>query len=144
MDNVTLSIAVAPRTARVTDQVIVEITAASTTGVVDAPLHLAYDPARLRFVDASEGDYMNRDGVTTVFLANGRSRPGDVVIGVGRTDRSRGALGSGTLCRVRFEALAAGTATVSIGAVMAWAVDGSLLPVTTGAAEIEISPPDPR
>ena len=136
----TLSIAVAPRSARVTDQVTVEITAASTAGVVDAPLHLAYDPARLRFIEAAEGDYMNRDGVATVFLVNGHSRPGDVVIGVGRTDRSHGALGSGTLCRVRFEALAAGTARVSIGAAMAWTVDGSLLPVTTGAAEIEVSP----
>jgi hypothetical protein len=104
-----------------------------------------YDPAQLRFIEASEGDYMNRDGGGTVFLVNGRSRPGDVVIGIGRSDRSRGVTGRGTLCRVRFEALAPGTARLSIGPAMAWAVDGSLLPVATNGAEIRVSgqAPDP-
>ena len=135
----TLSVVVPPQTVQVTDSVTVEVAAVSTAGVVDAPLHLVYDQARLRFLEASEGDYMNRDGGATVFLVNGHSRPGDVVIGIGRSDRSSGALGRGTLCRVRFEALAPGTATLSIGPAMAWAVDGSLLPVATNTAEIRIS-----
>jgi hypothetical protein len=126
--------------ARVTESITVEIAAASTAGVVDAPLHLLYDPERLRFLGASEGDYLRRDGGATVFLANGLSRPGDVIIGIGRTDRSRGARGSGILCRVRFEVLASGTARLAIGPAMAWSVDGSLLPVTTSAAEIQVLP----
>ena len=134
----TLSVRIQPGTARVGDSLTVDIAAASPTAVVDAPLHLLYDPALLRFLDASEGDYMRKDGFATVFLANGRSRPGDVTIGIGRTDRSRGAGGSGTLCRVRFEVLAQGTARISIGPALAWAVDGSLVPVTTNAAEIRI------
>ena len=132
----TLSVAVGPEAVNVGDSVTVEIVAASSAGVLDAPLHLAYDPAQLRFLDASEGDYMNNDGGGTVFMVNGRSRPGDVTIGIGRSDRSRGAVGSGTLCRVRFKALARGMACLTIGPAMAWAVDGSLLPVTTNAAEI--------
>ena len=117
----------------------VEIAVASSTGVVDAPLHLVYDPALLRYLAATEGEYMKRDGGGTVFLANGESRPGDVTIGIGRTDRSRGASGSGTLCRVQFVALAPGTATLTIGPAMAWAVDGSLLPVTIHAVDIRIT-----
>ena len=116
----------------------VEVLAASSARVVDAPLHLAYDPARLRFVDALEGDYLNRDGSGTVFLVNGVSRPGDVVIGIGRSNRSRGAGGSGALCRVRFEVLAAGIARVSVGQAMAWADDGALLPVSFGSVEISV------
>ncbi len=120
------------------DQLTVEIGAGSSTGVVDAPLHLLYDPARLRFVAATEGDYMNRNGASTVFLVNGQSRSGDVVIGIGRTDRSHGAGGRGTLCSVRFDVLASGAARVAIGSAMAWGVDGSLLPVSTAAAEIQV------
>ena len=116
----------------------VEIGAAASTGVVDAPLHLLYDPARLRFVAATEGDFMNRNGVSTVFLVNGQSRPGDVVIGIGRTGRSHGAGGRGILCLVRFKVLASGAARVAIGSAMAWGVGGSLLPVSTEAAEIQV------
>ena len=136
----TLSVVVPAQAPRVGESVTVEIAATATGGVVDAPMHLVYDPAQLRFLEASEGDYMKKDGGATVFLVNGQSRPGDVLIGVGRTDRSRGAVGSGTLCRVRFEARSAGTARLAIGSAMAWAVDGSLLPVTSGAAEIQVLP----
>lgn len=134
----TLSVVVPAAGARVRETFTVEIAAASTSGVVDAPLHLLYDPERLRFLEASEGEYLRRDGGATVFLANGLSRPGDVIIGIGRTDRSRGARGSGILCRVRFEVLASGTARLTIGPAMAWAADGSPLPVTTHAAEIQV------
>jgi len=138
--SLTLSVVVPTQAPRIGESVTFEIAASATGGVVDAPLHLVYDPAQLRFLDASEGDYMKQDGVATVFLVNGQSRPGDVVIGVGRTDRSRGAVGSGTLCRVRFEVRSAGTARLAIGSAMAWAADGSLLPVTSSAAEIQIPP----
>ncbi len=134
----TLSVLIRQETASDVDSVSVEIEAASSVGVVDAPLHLLYDPAQLRFLDASEGNYMSGDGAATVFLVNAQSRPGDVLIGIGRSDRSRGAGGSGTLCTLRFVVLATGTVRVAIGRAMAWAVDGSLLPVTTGAAEIKI------
>ena len=133
-----LSVVIRPGTARVGDDVTVEIGAASSTGVVDAPLHLLYDPARLRFLAAAEGDYMRGDGASTVFLVNGQSRPGDVVIGIGRADRSRGAGGRGTLCSVRFRVLAPGVSQVAIGAAMAWGADGSLLPVSGSAAEIQV------
>ncbi len=139
-NGLTLSVVVPVDGARVGESISIEIAAASTAGVVDAPLHLLYDPERLRFLEASEGDYLRRDGSAIVFLANGLSRPGDVIIGIGRTDRSRGARGSGTLCRVRFEVLAPGTARLAIGPAMAWSADGSLLPVTTNAAEIQVLP----
>jgi hypothetical protein len=134
----TLSVSIREGSARVRENLNVEIGAVSSTPVVDAPLHLLYDPERLRFVDATEGEYMKQDGGGTVFMANGLSRPGDVLVGIGRTDRLRGVSGSGTLCRLRFEVLAPGTATFSIGQALAWSPDGSLVPVTTHAAEITV------
>jgi len=118
--------------------VAVAVLAASAARVVDAPLHLLYDPARLRFAGASEGDYLNRDGSGTVFLVNGVSRPGDVVIGIGRSNRSRGTAGSGTLCRVRFEVLAPGPTRISIGNAMAWEDDGALIAVSGGSVDLSV------
>ena len=133
-----LSIVLRPGNPRVKDKVAVEIGAVSSIGIVDAPLHLLYDPARLRYLGASEGDYMNRDGAGTVFLVNAEARPGDVVIGIGRSDRARGAGGRGTLCVVRFEVLSAGASRVAIGQAMAWGADGAMVPVSTDAAEIQV------
>jgi hypothetical protein len=133
-----LALAAHPAAPRVGDVVTVEVSASSPARVVDAPLHLLYDAARLRFVDAAEGDYLRRDGSGTVFLVNGRSQPGIVTIGLGRTDRSRGVSGSGTLCRVRFEALAPGRTRVAVGQAMAWADDGSMLAVGTDSIEISV------
>jgi general secretion pathway protein D len=120
------------------DDLAAEVDAVSTTEVVDAPLHLLYDPARLRFLEATEGDFMKQDGAATVFLVNAQSRPGEIVIGIGRTDRSRGAGGRGTLCTVRFKVLAPGTSRVAVGRAMAWGVDGAFLDLTAGAAEFQV------
>jgi len=122
----------------VRDVVTVVVLAASAARVVDAPLHLLYYPARLRFADAFEGDYLNRDGSGTVFLVNGVSRPGDVVIGIGRVNRSRGVGGSGTLCRVRFQVLAPGVTRISIGNAMAWGDDGALIAVSGGSVDLSV------
>jgi hypothetical protein len=137
-NGLTLSLLLNPGTARMWDSVTVAIEAESWTSVVDAPLHLLFDPTHLRFIDASEGDFLKRDGAATLFLVNGLSRPGDVVIGIGRTDRSRGASGRGTLCAVRFEVIASGSTRVAIGQALAWAVDGSPIAVTAGGASLQV------
>ncbi len=116
----------------------VTVLAASASRVVDAPLHLIYDPERLRFADASEGDFLGRDGTGTVFLVNGHSRPGDVVVGIGRSNRSSGATGSGVLCRIRFEVLARGVTRVTVGDAMAWGDDGAPLAVSGGSIDLSV------
>jgi hypothetical protein len=61
-----------------------------------------------------------------------------VTIGVGRLDRAHGLSGAGTHCRVRFEVIAAGLSRVAVGQAMAWADDGSMLPVGTDAIDISV------
>ena len=133
-----LALSAHPAAVRVGEAVTVEVRASSPARVVDAPLHLLYDATRLRFVESAEGDYLRRDGSGTVFLVNGRSQPGVVTIGLGRTDRSRGLSGAGTHCRVRFEVIAPGRSRVAVGLAMAWADDGSMLRVVTGSIEISV------
>lgn len=133
-----LALSAHPAALRVGEVVTVEVRASSPARVVDAPLHLVYDATRLRFVESAEGDYLRRDGSGTVFLVNGRSQPGVVTIGLGRTDRTRGLSGAGTHCRVRFEVIAPGRSRVAVGLAMAWADDGSMLPVVTDSIEISV------
>lgn len=133
-----LALSARPAALRVGEVVTVEIRASSPARVVDAPLHLLYDAVRLRFVEGAEGDYLKRDGSGTVFLVNGRSQPGVVTIGLGRTDRAHGLSGAGTHCRVRFQVMAPGVSRVAVGRAMAWADDGSMLPVATAPIEISV------
>jgi hypothetical protein len=133
-----LSLSAHPAALRVGEAVTVEVRASSPARVVDAPLHLLYDATRLRFVESAEGDYLRRDGSGTVFLVNGRSQPGVVTIGLGRTDRTRGLSGAGMHCRVRFEVIAPGRSRVAVGLAMAWADDGSMLRVVTDFIEISV------
>ena len=135
-----LQISLAPdsTTLSVGDLVGIDVMVASAAPVVDAPLHLLYDPAVLRFFDAAEGDFLKQDGAALVFLVNGLSRAGDVALGIGRTDRARGAAGGGRLCRVRFVALAPGVSAIRVGSAMAWGEDGAVLPISAGSSSITV------
>ncbi len=119
-------------------ELVVEVLATSTWKIVDAPLGLSYDPALLRFLDASQGDFLSRDGAGAVFLANGQSHPGDVALGIGRTNRAHGVSGEGTLCRVRFVATAPGEALLQIHGAMAWGEAGVSLTVESAPLRVTI------
>ena len=115
--------------------VTVDVLAASSAAVIDAPLHLTFDPAIVEFVDAAPGDFLTQGGSSVVFLADGRSRPGDVAIAVGRVTREHGASGSGLLCRVRFRGVGAGASPVLVAQAKAWDSTGAVLVVrSTGTA----------
>ena len=115
--------------------VTVDVMASSSTAVVDAPLHLTFDPNVVEFVDGVPGDFLTQGGSSVVFLADGRSRPGDVAIAAGRVTREQGASGSGLLCRVRFRGVGAGSSPVLVGQAKAWGTAGEQLTVrSTGTA----------
>src|SRR5258706_8435 len=61
----------------------VDVMASSSSAVVDAPLHLTFDPNVLEFVDGAPGDFLTQGGSGIVFLADGSSRPGDVAVAAG-------------------------------------------------------------
>ena len=118
--------------------VAVDVMASSSTAVVDAPLHLTFDPNAVEFVDGVPGDFLTQGGSSVVFLADGRSRPGDVAIAAGRVSRERGASGSGLLCRVRFRGIGAGTTAVSVGQAKAWGAAGEALTVRSAGTTVVV------
>jgi hypothetical protein len=118
--------------------VTVDVMAASCAAVVDAPLHLSFDPAVVAFVDGSPGDFLTQGGSSIVFFADGRSRPGDVAVAAGRVERGQGASGSGLLCRVRFRGVAAGTTSLVVGQAKAWGARGEELDVAAVGTQVAV------
>jgi hypothetical protein len=116
----------------------VDVMAASNRAVVDAPLHLTFDPNVVEFVDGTVGDFLAQGGSSVVFFADGRSRPGDVAVAAGRVERAQGAKGSGLLCRVRFRGTAAGTTPLAVGRAKAWGVNGEELAVSSAGANVVV------
>jgi len=118
--------------------VTVDIIASSSTAVVDAPLHLTADPNVLEFVDGAPGDFLTQGGSSVVFLADGRSRPGDVAIAAGRVVREQGASGSGLLCRVRYRGVGVGASPVAVGQAKAWGTAGEELTVRSVGTNVVV------
>lgn len=114
----------------------VDVMASSDRAVVDAPLHLTFDPNVVEFVDGTVGDFLAQGGSSVVFFADGQTHPGDVAVAAGRVERTQGATGGGLLCRVRFRATAAGTTPVLVGRAKAWGVNGEELVVSTAGTNV--------
>jgi len=118
--------------------VTVDVIAQSSTAVIDAPLHLTFDPNVVEFVDGAPGDFLTQGGSSVVFLADGRSVPGDVALAVGRITREQGASGSGLLCRVRFRGVRAGSSPVLVGQAKAWGAAGEQLTVLSAGTAVAV------
>jgi hypothetical protein len=116
----------------------VDVLAATDSSVVDAPLHLNFDPKIVEFVDGTPGDFLTQGGSSVVFFTDGASRPGDVAVAAGRVERSQGATGAGLLCRVRFRGVAAGSTPLVVGQAMAWGTHGEALAVGGGGATVVV------
>lgn len=117
----------------------VDVMASSSTAVVDAPLHLTFDPNVVEFVDGATGDFLAQGGSSVVFFADGRSRPGDVAIATGRVEREQGARGEGLLCRIRFRGVGSGTTAVVVGQAKAWGARGEELSVFSGGTNVSVN-----
>lgn len=115
-----------------------EIVASSDAGVVDAPFHLLFDPAVLEFLDATQGEFLGEDGSSIIFIVNGRARPGDVAIGIGRANREQGASGTGVLARIRFSALAPGETYLRLDRSVAWDAGGNRMEVSTVGVAVAV------
>ena len=118
------------------DVIEVDVVVSSSASLVDAPLHLRFDPEILAYVDAVPGDFLAQGGSSVVFLADGQSRAGDVALALGRVDRASGAAGAGLLCRVRLRVVGSGKSNLSIGEALAWDASNRVVPVTVAVGSV--------
>jgi general secretion pathway protein D len=101
------------------------------------PLTLGFDPALLAVEAVAPGDFLGEAGKAEV-LAD-FSRPGEVVVGASRLGDQPGVTGAGTLVRVTFRAVTAGSALVGFSGKQA--LDSALhpvLPISVKPARIEV------
>ena len=89
------------------------------------PLRLTFDPKLLAVEGVAAGDFLGAAGKAEV-LAD-FSRPGELVVGASRLGDQAGVTGAGTLAKVTFRALSAGSALVGFAGRQA--LDKALRPV---------------
>jgi general secretion pathway protein D len=128
-----------PRQLRVAagDQFEVAVQVSADRAISHLPLTLSFDPALLAVAAVAPGEFLGDKGKAEI-LAD-FSRPGEVVVGASRLGSQPGVTGAGTLVRVTFRALAAGSALV--GFAGREALDQALkpvLPISVKPAHIEV------
>ena len=124
-----LAIVPAPTTVPVGSVFTVDVIAAAAGSIDDAPFHLRFDPAVVEFVDGAPGEFLSQGGSSVVFLIDGSKVPGDVAVGIGRTERETGATGTGLLCRIRLRGVARGDTALAVVSAKAWDAHGEAVPV---------------
>ncbi|HEV8581538.1 MAG TPA: secretin N-terminal domain-containing protein [Thermoanaerobaculia bacterium] len=106
------------------------------------PLSLSYDPAVLAVEKVDAGDFLGGAGEAQVMSDAGR--PGALVIGASRLGKIPGVKGKGTVARITFRAVAAGSSALAFEGK---ALDSALRPVAvrTRPALIEVGgEPEPQ
>jgi len=124
------------------DRFEVRVQAEAGQPVSHLPLSLSFDPAVLAVEKVDAGDFLGGPGEAQVMSDAGR--PGALVIGASRLGKVAGVKGTGTVARITFRALAAGSSEVSFEGK---ALDSGLKPVAvrTRPALVEVGgEPEPR
>ncbi|MFL6237740.1 MAG: secretin N-terminal domain-containing protein [Thermoanaerobaculia bacterium] len=105
------------------------------------PLTLSFDPKVLAVEKVEAGDFLG--GAAEARVMSDANRPGNLVIGASRLGKVPGVKGMGTVARVTFRALAAGSSELGFDGK---ALDASLRPVAvrTRPALVEVSGANPR
>ncbi|HET9212758.1 MAG TPA: cohesin domain-containing protein, partial [Thermoanaerobaculia bacterium] len=119
----------------------VRVQAEAGQPVSHLPLSLLFDPKVLAVEKVEAGDFLGGSGEARVMSDS--SRPGDVVIGASRLGKVPGVKGTGTVARVTFRALAAGSSELGLDGK---ALDASLraLAVRSRPARVEVTGSSPR
>ncbi|MDO3376949.1 cohesin domain-containing protein [Geoalkalibacter halelectricus] len=102
-----------------------------------APLYLSYDPERLEFIRAREGDFLRQGQRPTIFTTS-LVRPGTVIVGYKQGTSDAGASGGGDLFSVEFRALSRGAAQVEIDRINFRDPRGERIPVIATPKRVEV------
>jgi general secretion pathway protein D len=120
----------------------VRVQAEAGQPVSHLPLSLSFDPKVLAVEKVEAGDFLGGAGEAQVMSDTGR--PGALVIGASRLGKVPGVKGTGTVARITFRAVAAGSSELGFDGK---ALDASLRPlaVRSRPALVEVRPePAPR
>jgi general secretion pathway protein D len=86
----------------------------NATDAASAPLQVTFDPKVVKLNDAGRGDFFSSDGQIPVFTKNIQNDAGAAAMNLNRLPNVPGVSGSGVLTTLIFQAVAKGTATVTV------------------------------
>ncbi len=86
----------------------------SATDIFSAPLKVRFDPKVLRVVEVKPGTFLSGDGQRTVFSENTLNDAGETSVLLNRVPGAGGISGSGPLAIFTFQAVAPGTAKITV------------------------------
>ena len=111
------------------DTFTLNILAENITDLAGWQFDIAFDPAALEAIDASEGGFLKTDGGTTFFQSGGIDNASGKITGLSAARLStQGATGTGTLLQVRFKAKSAGETELALHKFQFGSVTGDSIP----------------
>jgi len=102
-----------PAEVKAGDTFVATLMLSTPTPLRGVPVQLAFSKDKLAVVDVEEGDLLKQGGAATSFSRAVDAEAGRVQAG-GLRNQATGASGQGSLLTVRFRAIAAGTAELSV------------------------------
>ncbi len=88
--------------------VTIDVMATNLDSTFEAPLSIIYNPKLVKFVKATEGNYMNVDKQPTSFMSSANEKIGLINVMLTRLGRIPGIAGSGNLFSLTFKGIAPG------------------------------------
>jgi general secretion pathway protein D len=86
----------------------------NATEASSAPLQVNFDPKVVKLNDAGRGDFFSSDGQIPLFTKNIQNDAGAAAMNLNRLPNTPGVSGSGVLATLIFQAVAKGSATVTV------------------------------
>ncbi|MDI6861581.1 MAG: stalk domain-containing protein [Caldisericia bacterium] len=105
---------------------------------------LTYDKEFLDFEDVIEGEFLKKDGVSTLFLKNVNEEKGEIIVGVSRTGKVQGVSGEGVLIKFKFKALKLGKVDLKISNLILKDPDLNEIKANIEIGEVNIVEPDKK
>jgi len=120
------------------DNFALEVSVDEVANLYSAPLFVNYDPAKLEFNRAEEGEFLRQGGQVTVFTTSNNPQTGQVIVGYKQGASGKGATGGGNLFRLYFTARSEGLAPVRLERLNFRDPEGNRLPLEAEEISVEV------
>ena len=134
---VTLSLRPAEGTVPVGQETRLDVLVANIEDLAEGTLTVSYDPRVLEFRQATEGEFLKREGAGSV-VAEVNPTAGTVVLRLKRAEGAKGVSGAGVLATLAFAAKASGQSSVVIQPPRLLSAAKAALPATGGQGTVRV------
>ncbi|MCW8860586.1 MAG: cohesin domain-containing protein, partial [Deltaproteobacteria bacterium] len=105
-----------------------------------SPLYVQYDPAIVEFISATEGSFLNQEGVATLFTHTDLNQGGRIVVGLKQGANGQGVSGDGELFSLQFRAKASGKTEIMPTRTNFRNAQGEKIDVDASGLMVEVAP----